>query len=100
MLQVLTIRNAPDAPTTDQEWEVMLFQRGRESKSPLARAHHLSSALQKLAALPPVTAPSPSGSWPLILSQISVTGQKTKAHICLACCVVSLSIEQLVCRHV
>ena len=74
MLQALTIKAAVKDSSTDSENAMLLMERGRESKIPATRGQHLCQALQKLAALPAVKPPLPTGMSPLMpVLHMSVT---------------------------
>ena len=61
VLQALVIKTAVEEPESDSERAILLIERGRDSKAPATRAQYLSQALQKLAALPAVHVPKPTG---------------------------------------
>ena len=60
-VQGLTIKTAVEEPEADIERAVLLIERARDSKAPATRAGHLLQALQKLAALPAIKPPKPTG---------------------------------------
>ena len=58
------IKTAVEEPESNRERAILLIEKGRDSRSAATRAQHLSLApgLQKLAALPPVQPPKPTGN--------------------------------------
>ena len=62
VFQALVIKTAVEEPETDIERAILLIERGRDSKAPATRAQYLSQALQKLATLPAVQVPKPTGT--------------------------------------
>ena len=66
-LQALTVKAAVEDPVTDRERAMLLIERGRESNNPTTRGQILSQALQKLAALPAIKPPLPTGSATTVL---------------------------------
>ena len=66
-LQALTVKAAVEDPATDSERAMLLIERGRESRNPTTRGQHLSQALQRLAALPAIKPPLPTGSTVTVL---------------------------------
>lgn len=66
-LQALTVKAAVEDPATDSERAMLLIERGRESRNPTTRGQHLSQALQRLAALPAIKPPLPTGPATIVL---------------------------------
>ena len=82
-VQALSIKAAVEEPQTDSERAVLLIERARDSKGPASRAGHLSQALQRLAALPAVQPPKPTG---ICHSLQGATANYSRS--CDQCCVV------------
>ena len=60
--QALLIKTAVEEPETDSDRAILLIERARDSKAPATRAQDLTQALQKLATLPAVQPPNPTGT--------------------------------------
>lgn len=100
-VQALSIKAAVEEPQTDSKRAVLLIERARDSKGPASRAGHLSQALQRLAALPAIQPPKPTGICHSLEGVVPSAYEESNA-VLYPCsrkryCVLPVQLEALLC---